>query len=142
MEQAFSALIEDLSQRGLLDSTLVMWMSDFGRTPHINKTAGRDHWPACYSAVLAGGGIKGGQVIGESDAIGAAPVAQPVTPADIHATVLTALGYDPKGTTFMTATAARCRSRRRSHQGLALGAVHAVPFLRIAQHSFRHRLRL
>ena len=102
MEQAFSALIEDLDQRGLLDSTLVMWMSDFGRTPHINKDAGRDHWPACYSAVLAGGGIKGGQVIGESDAIGGQPAAQPVSPADIHATVLTALGYDPHGTTFMT----------------------------------------
>jgi hypothetical protein len=103
MELAFSALIEDLSQRGLLDSTLVIWMGDFGRTPHINKDAGRDHWPACYSVVLAGGGIKGGQVIGESDAIGGSPAAQPVTPADIHATVLTALGYDPKGLTFMTA---------------------------------------
>jgi len=102
MEQAFSALIEDLAQRGLLDTTLVMWMSDFGRTPHINKDAGRDHWPACYSAVLAGGGVKGGQVIGESDAIGAAPISQPVTPADLHATVLTALGYDPHGTTFTT----------------------------------------
>ena len=102
MEQAFSALLEDLSQRGLLDSTLVLWMGDFGRTPHINKDAGRDHWPACYSMVLAGGGIKGGQVIGESDNIGALPVSQPVTPADIHATVLTALGYDPHGLTFTT----------------------------------------
>jgi hypothetical protein len=102
MEQAFSALLEDLSQRGLLDSTMVVWMGDFGRTPHINKDAGRDHWPSCYSMVLAGGGIKGGQVIGESDSIGAQPILQPVTPADVHATVLTALGYDPHGTTFMT----------------------------------------
>jgi hypothetical protein len=102
MEQAFSALIEDLSQRGLLDQTLVLWMGDFGRTPHINKDAGRDHWPSCYSVVLAGGGIRGGQVIGESDSIGAEPAAQPVTPADVHATVLTALGYDPHGTTFTT----------------------------------------
>ncbi len=102
MEQAFSALIEDLAQRGLLESTLVLWMGDFGRTPHINKDAGRDHWPSCFSAVLAGGGIRGAQVIGESDKIGALPVAQPVTPADIHATVLTALGYDPHGMTFTT----------------------------------------
>jgi len=102
MEQAFSALLEDLAQRGLLDSTLVLWMGDFGRTPHINKDAGRDHWPSCFSAVLAGGGIKGAQVIGESDKIGALPVAQPVTPADIHATVLSALGYDPHGLTFTT----------------------------------------
>jgi hypothetical protein len=102
MEQAFSALLEDLSQRGLLESTLVLWMGDFGRTPHINKDAGRDHWPACYSMVLAGGGIRGGQVIGESDKIGALPVSQPVTPADVHATVLAALGYDPHGLTFTT----------------------------------------
>ncbi len=102
MEQAFSALLEDLSERGLLDSTIVIWMGDFGRTPHINKDAGRDHWPNCYSMVLAGGGIKGGQVIGESDSIGAQPIAQPVTPADVHATVLTALGYDPHGLTFTT----------------------------------------
>lgn len=102
MEQAFSALLEDLSQRGLLESTLVVWMGDFGRTPHINKDAGRDHWPSCYSMVLAGGGIKGGQVIGESDSIGGQPVSQPLTPADVHATVLAALGYDPHGLTYMT----------------------------------------
>lgn len=103
MEQAFSALVEDLSQRGLLDSTLVVWMGDFGRTPQINKDSGRDHWPACYSMVLAGGGIQGGQVIGESDSMGGHPILQPVTPADIHATVLTAMGYDPQGLTFTTA---------------------------------------
>ncbi len=102
MEQAFSALVEDLSERGLLDQTIVLWMGDFGRTPHINKDAGRDHWPSCYSMVLAGGGIRGGQVIGESDAIGGQPAAQPVTPADVHATVLSALGYDPQGTTYTT----------------------------------------
>ena len=102
MEQAYSALIEDLSQRGLLDRTLVVWMGDFGRTPLINNDAGRDHWPQCYSVVLAGGGIRGGQVIGESDSTGAYPREYPVTPADVHATILTALGYDPKGTTFTT----------------------------------------
>ena len=63
MEQAFAALLDDLG-RGLLDTTLVVWMGDFGRTPTINKDAGRDHWPQCYTVVLAGGGIRGGQVIG------------------------------------------------------------------------------
>jgi uncharacterized protein (DUF1501 family) len=81
---------------------MVIWLGDFGRTPRINKDAGRDHWPQCYSAVLAGGGIKGGQVIGESDSMGGHPISQPVTPADLHATVLTALGYDPHGITFTT----------------------------------------
>jgi hypothetical protein len=102
MEQAWTALIEDLAQRGLLETTMVIWMGDFGRTPHINKDAGRDHWPSCFSVVMAGGGVRGGQVIGESDSIGGQPASQPVTPADIHASVLSALGYDPKGTTFTT----------------------------------------
>ena len=102
MEQAFSALLGDLSERGLLETTMVIWLGDFGRTPRINKDAGRDHWPSCYSAVLAGGGIRGGQVIGESDAIGGYPASLPLTPADLHATVLTALGYDPQRNTFTT----------------------------------------
>ena len=103
MEQAYAALLDDLSERGLLESTLVFWMGDFGRTPKINADAGRDHWPSCFSAVLAGGGIRGGQVVGSSDAIGAHPASRPVTPADLHATVLAAMGHDPSGTTFMTA---------------------------------------
>jgi hypothetical protein len=94
MEKAYVALLDDLSERGLLDETLVIWMGDFGRTPIINRDAGRDHWPQCYSMVLAGGGIRGGQVIGESDRTGAYPFVRPVTPADIHATVFAALGYD------------------------------------------------
>ena len=100
MEQAFSALLEDLDQRGLLDETLVIWHGDFGRTPRINNTAGRDHWPQCFSVVMAGGGIRGGQVIGESDKIGAYPVTRPVTPADLNATVYTLLGYDPHAITY------------------------------------------
>ncbi len=100
METAFATLLDDLVDRGLLDSTLVIWMGDFGRTPIINVDAGRDHWPQCYSMVLAGGGIRGGQVIGESDKIGAVPKTRPITPADIHATVFTALGYDPHGITY------------------------------------------
>lgn len=96
MEQAYVALLDDLSERGLLDQTLVIWMGDFGRTPVINKDAGRDHWPQCYSMVLGGGGIKGGQVIGASDRTGAYPSEHPVTPADVHATVFAALGYDAR----------------------------------------------
>ena len=102
MEQAFVALLDDLSDRGLLDSTIVLWMGDFGRTPQINKDAGRDHWPQCFSAVLAGGGLRVGQVIGESDATGSYPASYAVEPADIHATVLTQLGYDPSGTTYLS----------------------------------------
>ncbi len=96
MERAFVALLDDLQDRGMLDETLVIWMGDFGRTPKINGDAGRDHWPPCYSVVLAGGGIRGGQVVGESDKIGAYPAVRPVSPADIHATVFQALGYDPE----------------------------------------------
>jgi uncharacterized protein (DUF1501 family) len=102
MQQAYVALLDDLSERGLLDTTLVVWMGDFGRTPAINKEAGRDHWPQCYSMVLAGGGIRGGQVVGESDRTGAVPRLRPVVPADIHATVFKALGYDPAGITYQT----------------------------------------
>jgi hypothetical protein len=102
MERAFAALLDDLADRGLLESTLVVWMGDFGRTPRINKDAGRDHWPQCYSMVLAGGGIRGGQVIGVSDRQGAYPKDQPITPADVHATVFTALGYDPHGITYLS----------------------------------------
>jgi hypothetical protein len=103
MEQAYSALLDDLVQRGLLDSTLVVWMGDFGRTPLINADAGRDHWPWCYTMVLAGGGIRGGQYIGESDNTGGYPKNQPLTPADIHATIFAALGYDSKSITYQSA---------------------------------------
>jgi hypothetical protein len=100
MEQAYAALLDDLDERGLLDTTLVVWMGEFGRTPKINAEAGRDHWPGCYSVLLAGGGVRGGQVIGESDAFGARPKHRPVTPADIHATVFSALGYDSRNITY------------------------------------------
>ena len=100
MEQAYAALLDDLEERGLLDTTLVLWMGEFGRSPKINVDTGRDHWPACYSVVMAGGGIRGGQVIGASDSIGAYPKERPTTPADIHATVYAALGYDPKSISF------------------------------------------
>ena len=100
MEQAYAALLDDLEERGLLDSTLVIWMGEFGRTPKINVDAGRDHWPGCYSVLLAGGGIRGGQIIGASDDIGAFPKDRPVTPAEIHATVFAALGYDVRSISY------------------------------------------
>jgi hypothetical protein len=102
MEQAYAALLDDLAERGLLDTTLVVWMGEFGRTPKINADTGRDHWPGCYSVLLAGGGIRGGQVIGASDNIGAYPKDRPTTPADIHATMYAALGYDVRGITYQS----------------------------------------
>jgi hypothetical protein len=91
----FSALIEDLENRGLLESTLVVALAEFGRTPKINGSAGRDHWPDCYTAVLAGGGVQGGAVFGASDKIGAYPALDPVTPADIAATIYSRFGFEP-----------------------------------------------
>ncbi len=91
----FSALIEDLQSRGLLESTLVVTTSEFGRTPKINGNAGRDHWPDCYTVVLAGGGIQGGAVHGSSDKMGAFPATDPVTPADLAATIFWRFGIDP-----------------------------------------------
>jgi hypothetical protein len=93
-DQAFTALLEDLDGRGLLDETLVLFHNEFGRTPKVNPRGGRDHWPSCYSTLLAGGGIKGGAVYGASDKIGAYPAADPVTPQDVLATIYHALGID------------------------------------------------
>lgn len=93
-DQAYSALIEDLHQRGMLDSTLVANLAEFGRTPKINPTGGRDHWPACWTVYFAGGGVKGGRVVGRSDEIGGYPAERPVKPADIVATLYHSLGLD------------------------------------------------
>ncbi len=92
LDQGYSALIEDLSQRGMLDETLVAMMGEFGRTPKINPQAGRDHWGPCQSVVLAGGGIQGGQVYGASDRQAAYPTQNPVSPEDFIATIHHALG--------------------------------------------------
>jgi hypothetical protein len=92
-DMAFSALLEDLDQRGMLDETLVVWVGEFGRRPQITAAnAGREHWPYCYSGVLAGGGIRGGMVHGASDANGAYPATDPVTPLDFATTIVDALG--------------------------------------------------
>jgi hypothetical protein len=93
-DQAFAALVEDLEARGLLASTLVIALAEFGRTPRINGNAGRDHWPDCFSAVLAGGGVRGGTVHGASDRIGAYPDLDPVTPGDLAATIFWRFGLD------------------------------------------------
>jgi hypothetical protein len=95
MDQGFAALVSDLAERGLLDSTLVVNMGEFGRTPKINKDAGRDHWPNVYSAVLAGGGIRGGVVHGASDNKGAEVASGAVSPADLLATLWRQLGISP-----------------------------------------------
>jgi Protein of unknown function (DUF1501) len=95
MDQCYSALLEDLDQRGLLDSTLVVWLGEFGRTPRFNGNAGRDHWGHVFSLALAGGGIRGGVVHGASDRSAAYPVAGRVEPRDLIATVFHCLGYQP-----------------------------------------------
>ena len=95
MDLAYSALLEDLEQRGMLDDTLVVWMGEFGRTPKINSRAGRDHWGHVFSVALAGGGVRGGVVHGESDRQAAFPAAGRVQPQDLTATIFHCLGYHP-----------------------------------------------
>ena len=94
-DRAASALLTDLEMRGMLEETLVVFLTDFGRTPKINGNGGRDHHPGVYSLVLAGGGIRGGQVYGSSDRKGAEPGSDPCSPADVHATVYRAMGINP-----------------------------------------------
>ena len=93
-DQGYSALIEDLSQRGMLDTTLVCNLAEFGRTPKINPAGGRDHWPQCWTVYFAGGGVKGGRVVGKSDDIGGYPAERPVKPSEIVATIYRSLGLD------------------------------------------------
>jgi len=97
LDRAISGLISDLAERGMLDETLVVVMGEFGRTPKINTSGGRDHWPNCFSVALAGGGVRGGQVIGQSDALGERPKDNPITPSNLAATIFTLLGIDPAG---------------------------------------------
>jgi arylsulfatase A-like enzyme len=92
LDQSYTALLEDLELRGLLDETLVIWAGEFGRTPKHNGNAGRDHWGHVFSAALAGGGIQGGQIIGSSDKNGAYVKDSPIRPQDLHATMYTLMG--------------------------------------------------
>jgi uncharacterized protein (DUF1501 family) len=94
-DKAFAALINDLDQRGLLKSTIVMVSSEFGRTPKVNKDEGRDHWPKVFSIVLAGGGIKRGHIYGSSDSTGAEPENDPLIVEDMAATIYNQMGIDP-----------------------------------------------
>jgi hypothetical protein len=95
LDRAYAALLEDLHQRGLLDETLVLMVGEFGRTPRINPMQGREHWGPCYTALLAGGGVCGGQIYGASDKLAAYPKENPVAPEDLLATVYTAMGVLP-----------------------------------------------
>jgi hypothetical protein len=100
LDQGVSALLDDLEARGLLDQTLVMVLGEFGRTPKLatppgSRTPGRDHWAPCFFGLFAGAGVRGGQVIGRSDKIGAYPVTPPYSPDDVGATVYHVLGVDP-----------------------------------------------
>lgn len=97
-DRAFSALLDDLHERGRLDETLIVSLTDFGRTPRVNGGAGRDHYPNCFSVVFAGAGINGGQVYGKSDRLASAPADLACSPADLHATIFYALGIDPEST--------------------------------------------
>ncbi|WP_417386686.1 DUF1501 domain-containing protein [Gimesia sp.] len=96
LDPAWGTLMTDLEQRGLLDSTLIIWMGEFGRTPKINQNTGRDHFPAAWTTVLGGGGIRGGQVIGKTSEDGMKVTDQPVTVPDLMATICSALGLDPQ----------------------------------------------
>ncbi|MEC9258760.1 MAG: DUF1501 domain-containing protein, partial [Candidatus Poribacteria bacterium] len=104
LDSAVSSLLDDLDQRGLLDETLILAIGEFGRSPRLgvstsgnsNSPDGRDHWPYCYTGLIAGAGIQGGQVYGKSDATGSTPLENPVHPRDILATVYHTLGINPK----------------------------------------------
>jgi hypothetical protein len=92
-DQGYSALVSDLADRGMLDDTLVASLAEFGRTPKVNPAGGRDHWPQCFTVYFAGGGIRGGQVVGASDPIGAVPNDRPVEPPEVVATIFKSLGF-------------------------------------------------
>lgn len=95
-DRAFTALLGDLDERGMLDDVMVVAMGEFGRTPKINPRGGRDHWPGCWSILFAGGGVQGGRVVGQSDHWAAEPYDRPVTPAEVVGTVYRALGVNPR----------------------------------------------
>lgn len=93
-DQAYSALLEDLHARGMLDDTLVCSLAEFGRTPKVNPAGGRDHWPQCWTSMFAGGGVQGGRVVGRSDPIGGVPAERPVDPSEVVATIFKSVGLD------------------------------------------------
>lgn len=102
LDRAFSALLGDLHQRGLLETTLLVCMGEFGRSPRINGQAARDHWPQCYFSIWAGGGVQPGRVIGESDKLGSEPITERITPAMVGTTILEAAGLDAQARVEMS----------------------------------------
>ncbi|MCI0700612.1 MAG: DUF1501 domain-containing protein [Planctomycetia bacterium] len=106
LDQSMSALLTDLHDRRMLDSTLVLAVGEFGREPKVNDKAGREHWPGCYSALVAGGGVKGGRFVGTSDSKAAKPADTPLTPTDLNATVLNAIGLTSEQITGLGLTPA------------------------------------
>ncbi len=96
VDQGTAALLADLKTRGLLDRTLVIWMGEFGRTPHVNLTAGRDHYPQAFNLFLAGCGARGGRTIGRTDRLGVEVVERPVTVPDLFCTICQALDIEPR----------------------------------------------
>ena len=128
LDRTLSALLEDLHQRGLLDETLVLTIGEFGRSPKLgvstsgnsNAPDGRDHWPYCYTGLIAGAGIRGGQVYGKSDATGSTPLENPVHPTDILATVYHTLGIDPHTEVLNHLDQPRGIGKRRSDSGVVL----------------------
>jgi uncharacterized protein (DUF1501 family) len=103
LDASLASLLEDLKERELLDETLVVCMGEFGRTPKVNRDGGRDHYPGCYSLLMAGGGVRGGRLVGSSDAHGAEPVDTPLSPQDVIATIYHLLGVSPE-TEFLDRT--------------------------------------
>jgi uncharacterized protein (DUF1501 family) len=95
VDRPYAALLRDLDRRGMLADTLVIWMGEFGRTPQVNPRAGRDHFPRSFNAVLAGGGVQGGRVIGRTDAAGVEVADRPVTVPDLFATFCRSMAIDP-----------------------------------------------
>ncbi len=116
LDMGFSALLGDLSDRGMLDDVMIVWMGEFGRTPKVNMTGGRDHWPKVMSVVMAGGGLKGGIAVGESNAKGEEPADRPLRPEDIAFTIFEGLGIDP-GKIYHTPTG---RPIRIAQEGQAI----------------------
>ena len=96
MDAPLAALVEDLAKTGRLKKTLIVMLSEFGRTPKVNPAGGRDHWPQCFTVSFAGGGVQGGRVIGKSDPNGGFPAERPVNPAEVVATIFHSLGLDPQ----------------------------------------------
>ena len=133
MDPALASLIEDLASSGMLEKTLVLMLSEFGRTPRINQNAGRDHHAKVFSCFMAGGGVAGGQVIGSSDEDGVMPEDRPVKPHDIHASVLHALGIDGRKEVMTPlerpiASFARAEERCKS-SSLRTGRFRSIKFL-------------